>query len=150
MSILFREYLFLLSKFNGVILPDFSCYRDMPFVMQTWNIYRSRAIGYWLQQNGVKIIPNIRYGDKRTFSPSCDGISPNCVIAVGTHGTMKIKEDKDIFLQGLDYVVERLKPSAIVIYGTANNAHFSKYKEMGIKIHQFESDFSKKHRKEVG
>lgn len=40
------RYLNILRRYNGVILPDFSLYRDMPYVMQLWNIYRSRAIGF--------------------------------------------------------------------------------------------------------
>lgn len=62
-----RKYLEVLQRYEGVILPDFSLYRDMPLVMQLWNIYRSRAIGHWLQMNGVTVIPNIRYGDRRTY-----------------------------------------------------------------------------------
>ena len=51
-----KKYLPILAKFNGVICPDFSLYRDMPLIMQYWNIYRSRAIGRWLQDNGVSTI----------------------------------------------------------------------------------------------
>ncbi len=54
-----NKYLLIIKRFKGVITPDFSVYRDMPLVMQHWNIYRSRAIGYWLQENGVPVIPNI-------------------------------------------------------------------------------------------
>lgn len=32
-----RAYLEKLSKFNGVISPDYSLYRNMPLVMQQWN-----------------------------------------------------------------------------------------------------------------
>lgn len=64
-----RRYLSILKRFKGVILPDFSLYRDMPLCMQTWNIYRSRAIGTWLQDNGVDVIVNMRFGDERTFPP---------------------------------------------------------------------------------
>lgn len=51
-----KRYLPILKRFNGVILPDFSLYRDMPFAMKLWNIYRSRAIGglasrEWRQSN---------------------------------------------------------------------------------------------------
>ena len=84
-----KKYLDLLKRYNGVILPDFSLYRDMPFVMQLWNIYRSRAIGFWLQLNGIKVIVNVRYADRRTYRCCCDGISRHCVIAIGTHGTIK-------------------------------------------------------------
>lgn len=71
------KYLDLLKKYKGVILPDFSLYRDMPFAMQIWNIYRSRAIGHWMQKNGINVIPNIRYGDRRSYKLCCDGIEKN-------------------------------------------------------------------------
>ena len=73
-----KKYLDILKRYNGVILPDFSLYRDMPLVMQLWNIYRSRAIGCWLQANGIKVIPNIRFGDRRTYRICCDGIEKHC------------------------------------------------------------------------
>ena len=144
-----RTYLPILKKFKGVILPDFSTYRDMPLAMQIWNIYRSRAVGHWLQSEGIDIIVNIRYGDERTYDICCDGVSQNCVIAVGSHGTIKVTDDRKFFLQGLDHVIERLKPSAIIVYGSASDAYFFKYKEMGIPIHQFDSDTSTYHSQEV-
>ena len=42
------KYLTTLKRYKGVIAPDFSLYRDMPLVMQNWNIYRSRAVAVWL------------------------------------------------------------------------------------------------------
>ncbi|MGI6032983.1 MAG: DUF4417 domain-containing protein [Coriobacteriales bacterium] len=142
-----KRYLKRLKRFNGVILPDFSLYRDMPLVMQLWNIYRSRAVGCWLQANGVKVIANIRFGDFRTYHFCCDGISKGCTIAVGTHGTLKQKEDKRILVEGLDVIVNRLKPSAIVVYGAAPESIFERYAEAGIQIVQFDSEFAKAHRR---
>ena len=144
-----QRYLPLLKKFNGVILPDFSIYRDMPLAMQIWNIYRSRAIGHWLQREGINVIVNIRYGDERTYQICCDGVSENCVIAIGTYGTMKNLVDRRYLLQGLDVVVERLRPSDIVVYGTAPDKYFHKYRESGIQIHQFDSEYAVTHRKET-
>lgn len=141
------KYLPILKEFNGVILPDFSLYRDMPFAMQIWNIYRSRAIGHWLQSNGVNIIVNIRYGDERTYQICCDGVPRNSVIAIGTHGTMKNRADRSILLDGLDIVVKRLQPSDIVIYGTAPDKYFLKYRSAGIRIHQFDSEFHMAHQR---
>lgn len=138
-----KRYLPILRCYNGVILPDWSLYRDMPLIMQLWNIYRSRAIGAWLQVNGVKVIPNLRYGDKRTYRFCTDGISRRSVIAVGTHGTLKILEDRDNFVKGLEVVVRRLQPIAIVVYGSCPDSIFQKYRDMGIKIYHFESEFGK-------
>ena len=144
-----KKYLDLLKRYNGVILPDFSLYRDMPFVMQLWNIYRSRAIGFWLQLNGIKVIVNVRYADRRTYRCCCDGISKHCVIAIGTHGTIKNKEDRKIFCEGLDVVVKRLEPIAIVVYGSAPEAIFGSYRNAGINIIQFPSEYSDSHKEVV-
>ncbi|WP_288886485.1 DUF4417 domain-containing protein [uncultured Eubacterium sp.] len=141
-----QRYLNILKRYNGVILPDFSVYRDMPLIMQLWNIYRSRAIGFWLQINGIKVIPNIRYGDRRTYKFCCDGIGKHCVIAVGSHGNMRQKEDRKVFLLGLDVIVSILQPSVIVVYGTAPKKYFQKYIDAGIRIVRFESDYSTSHK----
>jgi hypothetical protein len=141
-----RKYLEILKRYNGVILPDFSCYRDMPLAMQIWNIYRSRAIGHWLQINGIKVIPNIRYGDRRTYRISCDGIEKHGVIAFGSHGTMKHIRDRVIFLAGIDVAISILKPSVIIVYGCASDKYFKKYADAGIKIVVFASDYSATHK----
>lgn len=138
-----KKYLPILKQYNGVILPDFSLYRDMPLVMQLWNIYRSRAIGCWLQVNGVKVIPNVRFGDERTYHCCCDGLTKHSVIAIGTHGTIKNSLDRDIFIKGLGVVISKLQPIAIVVYGSVPDTVFSKYREQNIQIIPFESEFSK-------
>lgn len=113
----------------------------MPLVMQQWNIYRSRAIAHWLQENGILVIPNVRYGDERTFEISCAGINKHGIIAIDSHGCIKLLDDRKYFANGLSYVVDKLEPTTIVIYGTAPDKIFEQYKEMGIEILQFDSDF---------
>lgn len=140
-----KRYLGIFKRFNGVILPDFSVYRDMPYVMQLWNIYRSRAIGSWLQGNGVRVIANIRYGDGRTYKISCDGAPHGCTVAVGTHGTLKHLDDKRHFVEGLEVVLRELRPSAIVVYGSAPEDVFGVCRKMGTSVVQFDSDFTHAH-----
>lgn len=142
-----KRYLPILKRFNGVILPDFSVYRDMPLVMQLWNIFRSRAVGYWLQENNVRIIANIRFGDERTHRYCCDGIASHCAIAVGTHGTIKDAEDRRVFSEGLAAVVEQLEPRVIIVYGCAPESIFGVYREKGIEIVVFESDCATSHKR---
>ncbi len=137
-----KKYLPILKQFKGVITPDFSLYRDMPLVMQFWNIYRSRAIGRWLQDNGINVVVNVRFGDSRTFVASCFGVPHEGVIAVGSHGCVRIKEDREIFVDGLEYVVKTLQPKTIIVYGSTPDAIFKRYKEKGIEIFQFDSDYA--------
>lgn len=143
-----RQYLDKLKKFKGIISPDFSLYRNMPLLMQMWNTYRGRAIAVWLQNNGIEVIPNVRFGDERTFSFCFDGIEENKTVAVGTHGCIKRKEDKIFFKIGLARMVQRLSPKTIIVYGSAPDSIFKSYKDMGINIIAFESEFSKS-RKQV-
>ena len=144
-----EKYLPILKKYKGVISPDFSLYRDMPLVMQKWNIYRNRAIGCWLEDNQIEVIPNVRFGDERTFPYSVLGIRKNSIISIGTHGLIKVNEDRKYLKQGLEYVIKHIKPPIIVVYGKAPDDVFLKYKEQGIKILQFESEFSLTHKKVV-
>ncbi len=144
-----EKYLTILKQFEGVILPDYSLYRDMPFVMQLWNIYRSRAIGHWLQENGINVIPNIRFGDRRTYRACCQGIEKQSIIAIGSHGNLKCRADRDIFLDGLDTVVSILTPKVIIVYGAAPDKYFKKYIDAGIRIIQFDSDYAIFHKEVV-
>lgn len=145
-----NKYLPILQRYRGVISPDFSLYRDMPLVMQAWNTYRNRAVAHWLQENGVPVIPNIRWGDERSFSFCCDGIDSDGIIAVGSHGCIKSLHERRYFQHGLDYVIRTLHPKAIVVYGTAPDVIFDAYRAAGIMIHQFDSNYAVSHREAVG
>lgn len=144
-----QKYLSILKRYEGVIAPDFSVYRDMPLVMQYWNIYRSHAVAVWLQDNGVPVLANVRWGDERTFIACCTGIPRNATIAVGSHGCIKILAERKFFVQGLEYVVQVLNPKTIIVYGSTPEVVFGKYKEAGIQILQFDSECMVTHRKGV-
>lgn len=139
-------YLPILKRYQGVISPDFSLYRDMPLVMQQWNTYRGKAIGQWLQENGVPVIPNIRFGDERTFEFCCAGVKKESTIAIGSHSCIKTKTERTFFRQGLEYVTECLKPSKMIVYGSAPDEIFLPYKLKGIEILQFDSETALAHK----
>lgn len=143
-----KRYLEKLKRFKGVISPDFSLYQNMPLVMQQWNTYRSRALAVWLQKNDVELIPNVRFNDERTYNFCFDGVEKFKTVAVGTHGCIKNKIDKDYFKKGLAELVKRLSPKTIIVYGATPDDIFKTYKDAGIEIISFESEFSKS-RKQV-
>ncbi len=140
------KYLPILARFRGVISPDFSLYRDMPLVMQQWNTYRGRAIGHWLQESGVPVIPNVRFGDSRSYEFCCDGIPVHSTIAVGTHGCMKLLKERAFFKAGLKHVVQILQPQSIIVYGSAPDDVFGEYKAIGIEVMAYDSLFSETHK----
>lgn len=140
-----HKYLPILKKFKGVVGPDFSLYGDYPIAVQIYNVYRSRVITHWLKQNGIKVIPNVRWSTKYTYSFCFDGLAHNDIVFVGSHGCSKRKEDKALFREGLLEMVERIHPKTICVYGKTNDDVFEQIQKKGIQIITFESEFSKTH-----
>ena len=91
----------------------------------------------------------MRWSDDRTFELCCTGVPSNSTIAIGSHGCIKLVREREFFIRGLDYAVEKLRPKTIIVYGTAPDAIFSKYRSAGISILQFDSDYMVAHRKAV-
>lgn len=141
-----HKYLNILKKFKGVITPDFSLYRNMPLVMQKWATYQGKALGVWLQNEGIEIIPNVRFADERSYDFCFDGVEKNSTVAIGTHGCIKKLTDRAYFEKGLSKMVEQLQPKTIIVYGAAPDYIFGEYKEMGIRIIQFDSEFAVSHK----
>ncbi|MFR1478348.1 MAG: DUF4417 domain-containing protein [Hydrogeniiclostridium mannosilyticum] len=144
-----RKYINILRKYKGVVTPDFSLYRNMPLVMQKWSTYQGKAIGVWLQNKGVEVIPNVRFADERSYSFCFDGVEKRSTVAIGTHGCIKKLTDRAYFEKGLAEMVKRLQPQTIIVYGADPGYMFGKYKAMGIRIIQFDSAFSAAHKKAV-
>ena len=137
-----ERYLPILRKFSGVVCPDFSLYGDYPLCIQLFNVYRSRVIGHWLSQNGIRIIPNVRWSTHHTYSFCFEGLKQNDILFVGSHGCSKRLDDREIFSKGLMEMVNRLKPTTICVYGKVSNPVFKELLELGISVVPFDSEFS--------
>jgi len=129
-----KQYLPLFKRFSGVITPDFSLYRELPLIMQSWNTYRGRAIGYWLQINSIPIIPNVRWGDERTYAFAFEGLEQGGTVAVSTNGCIQSKEDRSYFKKGLEKMIEVLSPETIINYSYTPNDIFDVCRKQGIEV----------------
>jgi len=129
-----NAYLKRLQAFEGVISPDFSVYTTMPLAQQIWNTYRNRALGYWLQKNGVTVIPNVQWGDERSYSFCFDGIPKQSAVAVSTYGCIRNRHDRFYFKKGLKKMVDTLKPSSIINHSNTPDDIFEPYQKEGIPI----------------
>ena len=131
----------ILSHFEGIITPDFSTYQDFPLSLKIYNTYRMRAFGYWYGTIcKKKVINNVRWGTSETFNFCFDGIETNSIVAIGTVGGSPFKlENRKRFEEGLSYMVKKLKPYAIIVYGSANYPCFNELKIKGIQIIEYPS-----------
>ncbi|KAA9291743.1 chromosome partitioning protein ParB [Streptococcus sp. HMSC034F02] len=110
-------YIEKLTDFDCVLTPDFSLYLDMPIAMQVWNIYRSRLIGQIMQDYGMTVIPTVSWAYKSSFDFCFDGLPKNATLAISTIGVKQNKEQFQIWVDGMDEMIERLSPKRIIVYG---------------------------------
>ncbi len=121
-----------LYRFPGIITPDCSLYRDMPLVLQMANTYMSRAVGCYLQEQGMNVIPNVRWGDERSYEPGITdvpfaflGIEKHSIIAVSTYGCIRGNENKRHFHNGFHAMLAFLKPEIVLLHGAMPSEVFA-------------------------
>lgn len=119
-----EAYIERLCKFPGIITPDCSLYRDMPLILQMANTYMSRSIGCYLQEQGMNVIPNVRWGDERSYRPGITdvpfaflGIEKHSILSVSTYGCIRGIENKKHFHDGFHSMLEFLKPEIVLVHG---------------------------------
>lgn len=103
-----------LKRFKAVLSPDFSMFTEMPLALQMYNCFRNRWTGAYLQEQGVTVIPTVRWGDLASFNFCFDGIERGSIVAVSTLG---VRNEKSHFMLGYDEMRRRIKPSKIICYG---------------------------------
>lgn len=131
-----------LESFKFISTPDCSLYRDMPLIFQLTNIAVSRSIGYYYQEKGKYVIPNVRWGDERTYSdvlfeipPAFMGIPKHDIVSIGSYGCCKRKEDKYYLTHGLQAMLNFLEPEAVIVYGAFPDSIFETLSERTMFYH---------------
>ncbi|HHT7822790.1 TPA: DUF4417 domain-containing protein [Streptococcus suis] len=128
-------YIDKLADFDCVLTPDFSLYTDMPLAMQVWNVYRSRLIGQMMQNWGYTVIPTVSWSHKDSYEFCFDGIPTKSIVAVSTIGIKKSKDRIKVWKDGMDAMIDKLKPKKILVYG----GHID-YDYKGIEVYYFDND----------
>ena len=116
------KYLDRLKKFKAVVSPDFSLYTDFPRALQILSCYRRQWCGAFWQSQGIDVIPDVVWGDEKSFEYCIDGIPKGGTVAVSTVGVANDKQwndkESDMFRAGYNEMLKRLEPTTILFYGT--------------------------------
>lgn len=132
-----KEQIAPLKKFKGVISPDCSLYYDMPLVLQMTNTYLNRQIGHYLQEQGFYVIPNVRWGDERSYTRLIQtelpfaflGLEKYGIYSIGTYGCCKTTEYKHHLSEGLRSFIKEIEPKIILVYGAMPDSIFGEFKK---------------------
>jgi hypothetical protein len=128
------DFLEEMRRFSGIVTLDCSLYRDMPLAAQITNTYRNRAIGHYLQKQGRYVVPNVRWGDERSYT-TCVlpdrfaflGVPKHSIVSIGTYGCIRGRENHFHFKQGLAAMLEELQPEVVLVYGAMPDDIFADY-----------------------
>lgn len=119
-----ENYIELLSPYPAVTSLDNSIYVDSPLAVQIANVYRSRAIGHFFQRKGLTVIPNVRWGDERSYTTAILpepfaflGLPKHGIYCVGTYGACQSREERYHLRNGLIAMIDYLSPEIILVYG---------------------------------
>ena len=127
-----EDYIDDFRRFRGIVSPDFSLYCDMPLQAQMNNVYRNRALGCFFQRHGIYVIPNVRWGDERSYTtavlPECFaflGVPRHSIVSIGTYGCIQGKENTRHFRDGLAAMIDCLEPEVVLVYGSMPDRIFA-------------------------
>ena len=103
------------SQYAFLLTPDFSTYADMDLWRQLESVAKNRWVGAYWQSKGRIVIPTISWSDARSYEFCFDGIEQGGAVAISMIGC---KHTKTAFLRGYSAMLERIKPSKIICFGT--------------------------------
>lgn len=114
------RYIPLLREYECVFTPDFSLYVNMPLTLKIYNVYRSRVLGHYWQENGIRIYVDLNVSSK-FFEYNRMGV-PDGWNAFATRGALgglellKAKFNQARQISGLD------SPN-LIVYGGGKEVH---------------------------
>jgi len=138
------SYVKKLKRFQAVISPDASLFWDAPFAAQVVNKYRNHAIAHYLQRKGVYVIPNVRWGDERTYTTDVFpeplafmGFEKHSIVSIGSYGLVKTADEKRHFKAGLEAMLKYIEPKVVLVYGSMPKDVFSDYMGTVVQFFQY-------------
>lgn len=142
------NFLGLLSEYDGVITPDCSLAIGQLDYLQMTNTYFNRAVGVYLQQHNIPVIPTVRWSDASSYEYCFNGLPKHSILAISTYGCINSKEKKIIFKQGLNKMIEILEPIDVLVYGYMPSEIFDDLKNK-TNFHNYPNPFEQNCKKEV-
>lgn len=141
------RYIDLLKLYDGVITPDCTMLIGQSPCLQQANTYMNRAVGFYLQKNGIPVIPNVRWSDERSFDYCFLGVPQGAMVSVSTHGCITSKKERQMFKTGLAAMLETIQPNIVLVHGYMPDDIFGEYNSQ-VEFHRYASQFERTHMKE--
>lgn len=141
------QYIDLLKLYDGVITPDCTLLIGQSPCLQQTNTYMNRAVGFYLQKNGIPVIPNIRWSDESSFEYCFLGVPLGSMVCVSTHGCITSREERRMFKTGMSAMLNAIHPKVVLVHGFMPESIFGEFSGQ-VEFYRYASQFERTHVKE--
>jgi len=101
------------------LTPNFSMLADRPRIERRTAVHAARWAGRYMQEAGIKIVPDINFADRSDFEFCLLGIPPEPpLVAVEIQSSSKAEATQRLLADGLKIIEDRLKPQGWLFYGS--------------------------------
>jgi hypothetical protein len=101
-----------------MLTPDFSTFSDSHPEICRWNRFRSRLIGYELEQAGIDVIPTLMWWDDESADIAPQGLDPGRTYAVSTIDVANHRQSCNEYSGRIQRICASLTPRILLVYGT--------------------------------
>jgi hypothetical protein len=114
-----KQYINLLQKYNGILMPDFSNYSDYPLSLNIFQMYRRFWLTRFFQENLIKVIPVPRINDLKNYENDLKPIPKNSMIALSSVRMLsKAQQDAKLeFIEEVKIILDYIEPKKVYWYG---------------------------------
>jgi hypothetical protein len=140
------KYVDLLKEFDGVVTPDCTMLVGQAPCIQQTNTYFNRSVGFYLQKQGIPVIPNIRWSDESSFDYCFLGVPKHKIVCVSTHGCIRSKQDRKLWRVGMEEMLSVLEPTDVLVHGYMPDEVFERFYDYAA-FHRYPSLFEQTHLK---
>ncbi len=123
-----KKYVDFFRRTAGIIGFDYSVHSDMPIIKQKKQMDDNLSLSYYYGHLGIPIIPNLRCGVDELIDEFLKAIPKNEMVAIGTHGFIKTKQEQYEWYCFIEKIISDLNPSTIIVYGKLSNKMFDDFK----------------------
>ncbi len=102
------------QQFAFVCSPDFTLSPEYPLALNFYQLYRSRWVARYWQNNGVLVVPSVGWAAVDSFDYAFVGIPQNSVVAIATYG---IRNNVELFAAGYRAMCAAIEPAAVYVCG---------------------------------
>lgn len=125
-------YVDLLRQARGLIATDFSMYRNDSEAVWVENCRRNRSVAYALQKASVPFIPTAGFAGESSWDWCFDGLPKHFTVAVTTNCLGRDPEAERLFVGGVNAMIGKIQPSAIVVCGRCPDWIARKYPSINV------------------